>query len=219
VASPLEAARALLGARLVRGSGKDRREARIVEVEAYDGPEDRASHARFGSTSRNAVMFGPAGIAYVYLVYGMYDCLNIVSGPVGMASAVLIRAVEPLVGDMAMRADRIEHAVRVHRSWDAVRHHAEVMRVRRIPRHLVASGPGAVAASFGIDRTLTGADLCTPGGDVRLEHDATGLALPNDAVRATPRIGVRYAGEPWASIPWRLVIAGHPSVSGPAAGR
>ena len=81
----LEAARALLGARLVRDDATGRRVGRIVEVEAYIGRDDRASHARFGRTARNAVMFGPPGQAYVYLVYGMYDCLNVVTEPDGDA--------------------------------------------------------------------------------------------------------------------------------------
>ena len=100
---------ALLGARLVRDDGptRGRRVGRIVEVEAYIGEDDRASHARFGRTARNAVMFGPPGVAYVYLVYGMYDCLNVVTEPDGRPAAMLIRAVEPIEGADAMRAARL----------------------------------------------------------------------------------------------------------------
>jgi DNA-3-methyladenine glycosylase len=83
----------LLGRWLVRDREGERTIARIVEVEAYDGPEDRASHARAGITPRTRPMFGPAGCAYVYLVYGIHHCLNVVTGPEGEASAVLIRAV------------------------------------------------------------------------------------------------------------------------------
>ncbi|MGB8932992.1 MAG: DNA-3-methyladenine glycosylase, partial [Anaeromyxobacteraceae bacterium] len=91
-------ARALLGKVLVRIDGGVRRAARIVETEAYHGVGDRASHARFGPTKRARVMFGPPGVAYVYLIYGTSHCMNVVTGRDGEPSAVLIRAAEPLAG-------------------------------------------------------------------------------------------------------------------------
>jgi DNA-3-methyladenine glycosylase len=91
-------ARALLGKVLVHVDGGVRRAARIVETEAYHGPRDRASHARFGPTPRAAVMFGPPGVAYVYLIYGTSHCMNVVTGAAGFPSAVLLRAAEPLEG-------------------------------------------------------------------------------------------------------------------------
>jgi DNA-3-methyladenine glycosylase len=91
-------ARALLGQVLVHVEGGVRRAARIVETEAYHGPDDRASHARFGPTRRAGVMFGPPGVAYVYLIYGTSHCMNVVTGPEGFPSAVLLRAAEPLEG-------------------------------------------------------------------------------------------------------------------------
>ena len=91
-------ARELLGKVLVHEEGGVRRAARIVETEAYHGRADRASHARFGPTPRAAVMFGPPGRAYVYRVYGMHHCMNVVTGPEGFPAAVLIRAAEPLEG-------------------------------------------------------------------------------------------------------------------------
>ncbi|HTT70717.1 MAG TPA: DNA-3-methyladenine glycosylase [Anaeromyxobacteraceae bacterium] len=91
-------ARALLGQVLVHEDHGVRRAVRIVETEAYLGEKDRASHARFGRTPRAAIMFGPAGFSYVYLVYGLAHCFNVVTGPDGEASAVLIRAGEPLEG-------------------------------------------------------------------------------------------------------------------------
>ncbi len=86
----------LLGKIIVRKIGKKKLIARIVETEAYIGPNDKASHSRFGKTTRNAVMFGPGGRAYIYLVYGIYFCLNVATERPGFGAAVLIRAVEPL---------------------------------------------------------------------------------------------------------------------------
>ena len=86
--------------------GRARRVGRIVEVEAYIGEDDLASHARFGPTDRNRVMYGPPGTAYVYLVYGMHHCLNVVTEPAGRPAALLVRAVEPIDGVDAMRAAR-----------------------------------------------------------------------------------------------------------------
>ena len=91
-------AKDLLGKALVHLDGGVRRAARIVETEAYHGPSDLASHARFGPTPRAAIMFGPPGVAYVYLIYGRSHCMNVVTGPEGFPSAVLLRAAEPLEG-------------------------------------------------------------------------------------------------------------------------
>ena len=211
----LTAARALLGALLVRdpdGPGGERRCGRIVEVEAYIGVEDRASHARMGPTPRNRVMFGPPGIAYVYLVYGMHHCLNVVTEAAPRPAAILIRAVEPVEGLDEMRAARL--AVR-----GAGGH---------VPDARLAAGPGLVGLAFGIDRTATGLDLCDPGSPLRIEvgraratgpeGDATdrptdrpGRGAPPFA--AAPRVGIAYAGEPWSSVPWRFIVPGSRSLS------
>jgi DNA-3-methyladenine glycosylase len=187
-----------------------------VEVEAYIGRDDRASHARFGETARNRVMFGPPGHAYVYLVYGMYDCLNVVTEPSGAPAAVLVRAVEPLEGIESMRVDRAVHAAaRRRRSAEAAA--AEAARIERLPANRLASGPGLVAAAFGLDTGWTSVDLCDASSPLRLEVRPVTAAAPT--VAATPRIGVGYAGPDWAARPWRFIERGHPSVSGPRSAR
>jgi len=202
----LDAGASLLGARLVRDDGHARRSARIVEVEAYIGEDDRVSHARFGRTARNAVMYGEPGTAYVYLVYGMHDCLNIVTEPVGRPAALLVRAVEPLEGIAQMRASREARAV-------ARRRPGATRPRRHVADGRLGSGPGLVCAIFDIDRSLTGADLLAPDSPVRLEPRPAGEPRPTPV--ASPRVGVGYAGEPWTVLPWRLSIADHPSVSRP----
>jgi DNA-3-methyladenine glycosylase len=190
---------------------------RIVELEAYIGRDDRASHARFGETARNGVMFGPPGHAYVYLVYGMYDCLNVVTEPDGDPAALLVRAVEPLEGIDAMRVDRIVRSTGRRHGLAPERAEAEAERITRLSALRLASGPGLVTAAFGIATDWTGMDLCDPRSPLRLE------APPPDEspamVREAARIGIDYAGEPWTSRPWRFVERGHPSVSGPASAR
>jgi DNA-3-methyladenine glycosylase len=190
---------------------------RIVELEAYIGPDDRASHARFGETARNRVMFGPPGHAYVYLVYGMYDCLNIVTEPDGTPAALLVRAVEPIEGIEAMRIDRVVRSAARRRRLTGERAAAEALRLERLPSARLASGPGLVAAAFGLDTAWTGVDLCDPRSPLRLEPATAGEPPP--AIATTARIGIDYAGDPWSGKPWRIVARGNPSVSGPAASR
>jgi DNA-3-methyladenine glycosylase len=171
---------------------------RIVEVEAYIGQDDQASHARFGRTARNAVMFGPPGIAYVYLVYGMYECLNVVTEPEGAAAAVLIRAVEPVEGEAAMRAARLRHATR-RVGQDPARERAAAL-IHALPADRLGAGPGLLTAAFDIDRSETGTDLLDRAGSLRLEP-----GRPATSVAVTPRIGIGYAPEPWRGRPWRFV--------------
>jgi DNA-3-methyladenine glycosylase len=187
---PVEVARRLLGTLLVRDHRHERRVARIVETEAYAGPEDRASHARAGRTSRTGVMFGPPGHAYVYLVYGMHHCLNVVCASDGEAGAVLIRAVEPVTGIAAMRVAR-------RRPAD--------------PAERLAAGPARTCQALDVDRRHDGLDLLSDR-DLWLASDGSD-AIPDSAVLMGPRIGVGYAGPAWASRPWRFGIAGSPALS------
>jgi DNA-3-methyladenine glycosylase len=176
---PVEAARRLLGATL-RGRGVT---LRLVEVEAYAGPADPGSHAYRGRTARNAVMFGPPGHLYVYFTYGMHWCANVVCGPPGTPSAVLLRA-------------------------GAVVDGLDVARSRRsgIADRDLARGPARLAKTLGLTGADNGIDVLDPAGDVVL-----GLAdpLPAAGVAAGPRVGLRLAGD----VPWRFWIAGDPAVS------
>jgi len=159
-------------------------------------------------------MWGDPGVAYVYLVYGMYDCLNVVTEPVGRPAAVLIRAVEPIEGIDTMREARVRFATR-RRDAGAIA--TERTRIAALPAARVAAGPGLVAAAFELTRADTGRDLCDPDSPVRLEP--AGADIAPVAVAATPRIGIDYAGEPWTSAPWRFVDTASPSVSGPRSVR
>lgn len=191
----MSCARSLLGRLLVRDDDGRRLVARIVETEAYAGPQDRASHARAGRTARTEVMFGAAGHAYVYLVYGMHHCLNVVCGPDGEAAAVLIRAVEPLSGLARMRERR---------------------GPSRGPDARLAAGPARACQALGIDRGLSGLDLIT---DERLWlADDPSTEVAEQDIVSGPRIGVDYAGPDWAARPWRFGLAGSPALSKPFEG-
>jgi len=181
----VEVARQLLGKYLVRKHPDGLTLGRIVETEAYVGPEDKACHAARGRTARTETMFGPAGHAYVYFIYGFYYCLNIVTEEKDFPSAVLIRAVEPLDG-------------------------IELMKVRRRTENLhnLASGPGKLCQAFAIDKSLNGADVC---GKILYVEDR---GEPAPKILARPRVGVDYAGK-WKDKPWRFLIGGSEFISRP----
>ena len=181
----LEVARQLLGKYLVRRHPEGITVGRIVETEAYVGPEDKACHAARGRTARTEVMFGEAGHAYVYFVYGFHHMLNIVTEREGFPAAVLIRAVEPVRGMSLMKRRRGTGEAQS-----------------------LASGPGRLCQAFAIDRTLNGTDVC---GDVLYVRDAS---EPSPTIVTTSRIGVDYAGQ-WKHKPWRFLIKGNEFVSRP----
>ncbi|WP_079127172.1 DNA-3-methyladenine glycosylase [Streptomyces sp. TP-A0874] len=182
----LEVAPDLLGRTLVRRTEQGPIELRLTEVEAYDGPSDPGSHAYRGRTERNASMFGPPGRAYVYFIYGMWFSLNLVCGPEGVASGVLLRAGEITRG-------------------------AELVRARRATARRdteLAQGPARLATALDITRQgHDGIDLCGGSGELSL---LTGGPPAAERVRNGPRTGVGGEG---AVHPWRFWIDGDPTVS------
>ncbi len=176
-----EVARDLLGSFLVSVVAGERVVGRIVETEAYIGPEDPASHAaeRIGRTARNESMFGEPGIAYVYRIYGIHWCLNAVTGQPGHPAAVLIRAVEPLEGLEVMRRRR-----------RASRRRAPGPPASWPPDRELARGPAKLALAFAIDGSLDGHPLQRPPLSIE-----AGPRYPSDAVAAGPRIGVTRAAD------------------------
>ncbi len=157
-------------------------------------------------------MFGPPGRAYVYGVYGMHLCLNVVCGADGVASAVLIRAVEPLAGLDAMREARSVRAIATRRI-DRATPARTAARMAQLPSARLASGPGNVGAAFSVDHNDDGADLLDPEGALRLEMPPR--VGPAPAVTAGPRIGVGFSGAEGAVRPWRFWITGSAARSGP----
>ncbi len=174
--STLEVARDLIGCVVVTGRGPTLTAGRIVETEAYLGEEDPASHAARGPTPRASIMFGPAGLAYVYLIYGLHHCLNFVTERDGAAGAVLIRALAPVAGLDLMARRRATGG--------------------RPPRpSALCDGPGRLCRALGIDRTWNGERAQGPRLRVLARRG------PPPGIVATPRIGVRRAAER----PWRFV--------------
>jgi DNA-3-methyladenine glycosylase len=177
---PVDAAKLLLGCVLEAGDVR----VRLVEVEAYRGGDDPASHCYRGRTPRNDVMFGPAGHLYVYFVYGMHFCANVVSLTDGVPGAVLLRAGE-VIGGLDEARDR----------RPAARSDAEL-----------AKGPARLTSVLGLERAHNGLDLTDPESPVRLY---AGDPVPPERIHAGPRVGVAVAMD----VPWRFWVAGSPAVS------
>lgn len=175
-------ARALLGKRLVRRWQGHVLAGTILETEAYRGEEDLACHAKSGRTPRTEVMYGPAGHAYVYFIYGMHWCLNAVCAKENFPAAVLLRAVEPLEGleDMARRRGRYPQA-----QW--------------------SNGPAKLCQAFAIDGAGNGLDLCAESSGLWIED---GPEIPAALVTVGPRVGIDSVPEPWRSLPWRFSTLG-----------
>jgi DNA-3-methyladenine glycosylase len=183
---PAEVAPSLLGKLLIRKVSRKVLIGRIVEVEAYLGADDPAAHAFAGLTARNSVLFGPAGHAYVYFIYGMHYCLNFSCEPEGQAGCVLLRAIEPISG--------LE----------------EMARRRGLPRGIaprrLASGPGRLCQALEITRTaINGVDVTHRDSPLQVGDDGFDSA----EIIATPRIGIRKA----ADRPLRFLLKGNVYVS------
>lgn len=179
----LEVARYLLGCWLVREHDGEQMAARIVETEAYCGAEDTACHAHRRRSPRTEAMFGPAGHAYVYLVYGMHWLLNVVTEPEGSPCAVLIRAVEPTVNEAAMRATR-----------------------QALGKQL-SNGPGKLTRALTIDKALYGHDM------TQADKLWISAAAHDASIVSGPRVGIDYAQPEHRDAPWRLWLEDNPWVS------
>ncbi|MCO7221404.1 DNA-3-methyladenine glycosylase [Klenkia sp. PcliD-1-E] len=171
LARPEVVAPALLGCWLVTDRPEGTTAVRLTEVEAYSGAgDDPAAHSHRGPTPRSSVMFGPPGRLYVYFSYGMHWCANVVTGPAGVGSAVLLRAGEVVVGEQLALGRRPSSSVRD-----------------------LARGPARLTAALGIGADDRDADLLDPGSPVRLHH-----GTPPDGVTAGPRVGITHAADlPW----------------------
>ena len=185
--SAAEVAPLLLGHRLLCRHGRAWSGGIIVETEAYLS-DDPASHSFRGETARNRSMWGPPGHAYVYQIYGFHFCFNAVCGPVGLAEAVLVRALEPCLGLPDMRERR-----------------------GGLDDHQLASGPGKLCAALAIDRQHDGMDLCKLGAALRIAANPERAAYVAELgpIIATPRIGISQAAE-W---PLRFCLARSPHLS------
>jgi DNA-3-methyladenine glycosylase len=204
----------LLGKILVRRT-KDRKRlaGRIVEVEAYLGPHhetaDPAAHSHRGPTPRNQVIFGPAGHAYVYAIYGRYYCMNITCEKTGRAGCILLRALEPVAGLEQMARNRglstvppFSHTARKGWSTQSGPDGAADRRLREL-----TSGPSRLCQALGLTRTAhNGLDLLDPESPLQVWDD--GMRVTR--VLVTSRIGIRQAAE----LPLRFAVPGHPLVSG-----
>lgn len=161
----------------------------IVETEAYNGVEDKASHAYGGRfTDRTKIMYQEGGLSYVYLCYGIHHLFNVVTAPKGTPHAVLIRGLEPTTGLDVM----------LHR------------RNMPVLKPSLSAGPGSLAKALGIDRKLNAKDLAAD--EIWIEDQ--GIVVPAESIIAAPRIGVAYAGD-HVLLPWRYYIKGNRFVSKP----
>lgn len=194
----LDLSKNLLGAELIYNTGHGTTAGIIVETEAYKGPEDRAAHSFGGRrTERTEVMYGPPGHAYLYMIYGMHVCFNVVSGPVDKPEAVLIRALEPTQGIEQMMENR---------AIDIQRDAAGNWKINRLKS--LTNGPAKLVKALGLSRDLYGHDLTLPP----LYIKPSDRPIPRSEMAEGPRIGIENTGEA-RDYPWRFWIKANPFVS------
>ncbi|KZM36873.1 DNA-3-methyladenine glycosylase [Oerskovia enterophila] len=189
--SSLEVARDLLGSSITHRTPEGVVTVRLTEVEAYDGERDPGSHAFRGRSERNRAMYGEPGHLYVYRHLGLHHCVNVVCGPLGQASAVLLRAGEVTDGAELARARRLAVGV-----CDSDRQ--------------IARGPARLAVALGLDLDHYGLDVTDVAGDVVVHRDTRTL---RPAIATGPRVGVSGDGGDASVYPWRLWLTGDPTVS------
>jgi DNA-3-methyladenine glycosylase len=205
---PRRVARELLGKVLVR-DGPRNRTARIVEVEAYLGEKDPASHSAAGNTARTSVLFGPPGHAYVYFIYGTHYCLNVSCEPAGQAGGVLFRALEPLTGMEEMARDR---GLEIHGpSNHGLKNFGLNISGSNIKDLIkLTSGPGRLSEAFAITRARdNGCDLTSAASSLWIGEETGDDAYRARGIRTSPRIGITKAVDK----PWRYFLGGNPFVS------
>lgn len=201
----LKVAKYLLGKYLVRKIGKNRLVGKILETEAYIGPNDRASHASFGKTERCKPMYDLPGIAYVYFIYGMYWMLNIVTEKKGRPCAVLIRAIEPLKNQKSKRRIPSEYKNQKVDFFEMDK--SKIKKLKEFKK--LGSGPGKLCRWMKIDGRFNGKDLTKSKNLFIVDSNEK---IKERQIVSTTRIGVDYAGQ-WAKKPWRFYIKDNPFVS------
>ena len=187
IRSVLTVARDLLGKMLIKKDGDQVLAAKIVEVEAYDGNNDEASHSFIGKTKRNEVMFNEGGYFYVYFTYGAHFCCNVVTGKKDHGAAVLIRAVEPLIGIDEMIKNRFNRKLKSEKEI-----------------YNLTSGPGKVCKAFGFTKDHSGLDL-TNSAVLIVDQPK----IKKDKIGISKRIGITRS----VSLPWRFFEIGNPYLS------
>ncbi len=175
----LKVARELLGCYLFRKTSDGIMVGKIIETEAYCGPKDKANHASKGLTPRTAPMFGKAGYSYIYLIYGMYNCLNIVTEKEGYPAAVLIRSIEPIKGVELMMKNR----------------NSNISKIKNL-----TNGPGKLCQALSLNKEQNNLDITTKKNNIWIENSSQKYKI-----KKSPRVGIDYAGE-YKDKLWRFWI-------------